>query len=397
MQLKFLFQQQQLGDLTIPVSNRDPGQSGIKEFRYVDIACVCNKTFAIREAKTISSTEAPSRARKVLQADDVIIATTRPYLRSIAIVPKWLNGEICSTGFCVLRAGSKILPEWIYYWVLSDAFMKQVSPLMRGANYPAVTDSDIRGTKIPLPPLDEQRRIVGRIKECLSRVEEIERLRQESSTAAKSILRSFYHDTYSELLRDNQSFALGEAGAVFGGGTPSKARSEYWQGTIPWISPKEMKRRYISESALFITNEAIEKSSTRLITQPSVLFVVRGMILAHSFPVAVNRVPVTLNQDMKAISPRDGLNVDYLAAMLKGAERQVLSRIEVAGHGTRRLQTDHWISIQIPNLKQDEQEAVLDKVRHIEQLSDTLSELTNSQSINEIRESILRKAFAGEL
>jgi type I restriction enzyme S subunit len=158
-----------------------------------------------------------------------------------------------------------------------------------------------------------------------------------------------------------------------------------------------MKRRYISESALFITNEAIEKSSTRLITQPSVLFVVRGMILAHSFPVAVNRVPVTLNQDMKAISPRDGLNVDYLAAMLKGAERQVLSRIEVAGHGTRRLQTEHWISIQIPNLKQDEQEAVLDKVRHIEQLSDTLSELTNSQSINEIRESILRKAFAGEL
>jgi hypothetical protein len=61
------------------------------------------------------------------------------------------------------------------------------------------------------------------------------------------------------------------------------------------------------------------------------------------------------------------------------------------------LQTEHWISIQIPNLKQDEQEAVLDKVRHIEQLSDTLSELTNSQSINEIRESILRKAFAGEL
>jgi type I restriction enzyme S subunit len=77
------------------------------------------------------------------------------------------------------------------------------------------------------------------------------------------------------------------------------------------------------------------------------MFVVRGMILAHTLPVAVNRVPVTINQDMKAIVPKNGLSAEYLATMVRGAERDLLSKVDIAGHGTRRLRTEVWAATAI--------------------------------------------------
>ena len=93
-------------------------------------------------------------------------------------------------------------------------------------------------------------------------------------------------------------------GKLKGGGTPSKARDDFWNGSIPWVSPKGMKVDYLSDAQLSITEAAIAHSAANLIEPDSVLFVVRGMILAHSFPIAVTRVPLAINQDMKALVPK---------------------------------------------------------------------------------------------
>ncbi|EAW4493673.1 restriction endonuclease subunit S, partial [Salmonella enterica] len=95
---------------------------------------------------------------------------------------------------------------------------------------------------------------------------------------------------------------FGEIGEIKGGGTPSKNNSAFWEGDIPWVSPKDMKVDYISKSELSISQDAVQNSSVTLISEESLLFVVRGMILAHTFPVAIAKKEVTINQDMKAIS-----------------------------------------------------------------------------------------------
>ena len=90
---------------------------------------------------------------------------------------------------------------------------------------------------------------------------------------------------------------------MLGGGTPNTARSEFWEGNIPWVSPKDMKRDHIFNTMDHISDEAIKGSTAKLLPVGSILFVVRGMILNHTLPVAKTEVPVAINQDMKALIP----------------------------------------------------------------------------------------------
>lgn len=154
-------------------SRRDPGTQPEKPFRYVEISSVDNQVGAVKldEVRSLKGSEAPSRARKVIRTDDVLLATTRPYLKNIAMVPDALDDEICSTGFCVIRARESITsPRYIYYACRSDFFIEQLILKQRGANYPAVTHGDVYESLLPLPypddparSLETQRRIVARI------------------------------------------------------------------------------------------------------------------------------------------------------------------------------------------------------------------------------------------
>ena len=110
-------------------------------------------------------------------------------------------------------------------------------------------------------------------------------------------------------LPDNWSYTqLNNLGEWSGGGTPSKARNDFWEnGTIPWVSPKDMKRLLIDESIDSITDLALGESAAKLIPEESVLMVTRSGILEHTFPVSLNTVPVTVNQDLKALTPHSSI------------------------------------------------------------------------------------------
>ncbi len=140
---------------------------------------------------------------------------------------------------------------------------------------------------------------------------------------------------------------FGEIGEIKGGGTPSKNNSEFWEGDIPWVSPKDMKVDYISKSELSISQDAVQNSSVTLISEESLLFVVRGMILAHTFPVAIAKKEVTINQDMKAIST-DLYLPDFLIKMMQACSIRVLSLVDRSSHGTCKLVSDKLFSLALP-------------------------------------------------
>lgn len=174
---------------------------------------------------------------------------------------------------------------------------------------------------------------------------------------------------------------LGDLVDVHGGGTPSKERPEFWRGTIPWVSPKDMKCWDISDAIDHINEAAIEQSACKLIQSPAVLFVVRGMILAHTLPVAVSRVPVAINQDMKALTPKSGVDAEYLALMLAGAAGILLGRVEIAGHGTRRLATTAWMSlpVRVPNF--EEQRRIVARVQDARSKADEIRRLREEATL----------------
>ena len=169
-----------------------------------------------------------------------------------------------------------------------------------------------------------------------------------------------------------QCVPLQALGRQLGGGTPSKSRSDFWEGPIPWVSPKDMKRDYLSDAEMGVTESALVGSSVKLIAPESLMFVVRGMILAHSFPVAIAKVPVTINQDMKAIELDQPPMADYLLRALKGLKPLMLARVERSSHGTCRLDAATYGTFPVPILPLAEQHRIVAKVDALMVLCDQL-------------------------
>lgn len=175
--------------------------------------------------------------------------------------------------------------------------------------------------------------------------------------------------------------SLGLIGETLGGGTPSKADPKFWHGRIPWVSPKDMKVDVIKDAQDHISESAIANSSTRLIPSRSLLMVVRGMILAHSFPTAISAVPLTINQDMKAIVPFRPDLIPMLLLLTKGLKPEVLRLVLRSTHGTCKLLTADLFSLPLPIPPIAEQHRIVAKVEELMAICDRLeAQLTTTQT-----------------
>ncbi|MGH9583161.1 MAG: restriction endonuclease subunit S [Bryobacteraceae bacterium] len=144
-----------------------------------------------------------------------------------------------------------------------------------------------------------------------------------------------------------------------GGATPDKGNLEYWSGPIPWVSPKDMKMEEISDSEDHVSEAALSNSSLQMIPANSLLIVVRGMILAHSFPVAITKAEVTINQDMKALRCQSNLEPEFLRAVFQGLASIVVRFTDESAHGTKRLDSEVLGRLLIPLPELPEQRAIV--------------------------------------
>jgi type I restriction enzyme, S subunit len=158
-----------IGEITLPFITINPKTSPDKKFVYIDIGSIDNTSQTIKSPKTFFGIDAPSRARRLVQVGDILFSTVRTYLRNIAYVPKDLDGVLTSTGIAVLRPAQGINGNYLFYVVSSDEFIRSISSAMDGTLYPAVTDKNVSTATIPLPPLNEQRRIVNAIERLTDR------------------------------------------------------------------------------------------------------------------------------------------------------------------------------------------------------------------------------------
>ena len=152
-----------LGEVLAPIQTWNPRRApGSDTFDYIDLSSVDrDEKVIIAPTPTIPS-EAPSRARQVVNSGDILVSTVRPNLNAVAVVDDELEGATASTGFSVLRpVADKVASRYIYHWVRTPSFVADMVRKATGASYPAVSDKIVAESFIPLPPLDEQRRIAG--------------------------------------------------------------------------------------------------------------------------------------------------------------------------------------------------------------------------------------------
>ena len=186
-----------LGDVCEESTTVNPTVNPQKLFEYVDISAISSERLEIDETQKILGINAPSRARKQILHGDVIFATVRPTLKRIAIIPIELDGEVCSTGFVVLRAKKTLSNKYLFYYLQSKLFMQNMQSIQKGASYPAVTDGEVKSQMLPLPSLAEQERIVARLDAAFAGIAEATAAAGANLRNARALFDSYLDQVFS--------------------------------------------------------------------------------------------------------------------------------------------------------------------------------------------------------
>ena len=183
-----------LGDLTERVRTWNPRSSPDQSFSYVDLSAVDNSAKVIRTAVRMRGVEAPSRARQLVLAGDVLVSTVRPNLNAVAVVPEALAGATASTGFAVLRPRPELHGRYLFHWVRAPAFVRKMVASATGASYPAVSDRIVRNSVVPLPSLVSQQRIAA----ILDQADGVRAKRHEVVARLGTLEQSVFHDMFGD-------------------------------------------------------------------------------------------------------------------------------------------------------------------------------------------------------
>ena len=318
---------------------------------FIPMRAVSDETASISEVDPRLFAEV-RRGYTPFRESDILFAKITPCMENgkIAIAHSLTNGVgFGSTEFHVLRAGSTILPEYLYYFMRQESFRSAAKQHMRGgAGQQRVPEDFLRNEHVPLPPPSEQRRIV----DLLDQADHLRRLRTEADAKANRILPALLVRALGNPANwgsEPRYRPLGDFVDPVSGATPSKTTERFWSGEVPWVSPKDMKTDFLSDSQDHVSQAAVDETNLNVIEQGNTLIVVRGMILVRDVPVAINRNPVTINQDMKALVPKTKeITGAYIWATLHLARRKLQALVRTAGHGTRKLDTPDLMQFPIP-------------------------------------------------
>jgi type I restriction enzyme M protein len=272
--------------------------------------------------------------------NDVLVAKITPCFENgkAGLARNLVNGiGFGSTEFYVIRAKDVIKPELIYYYLTTSRFQEMGRANMTGsAGQQRVPRSILENFQIPLPPLTVQQELVAEI-EGYQRVIE----------GARQVVESYRPRV--EVEEGWEWVELGEVATQYSGGTPSKQNPEFWEGSIPWVSPKDMKVDFLTDTEDHISEDAIRSSATKLAEANTILVVVRSGILQHSLPVAITTKRMCFNQDIIAIkSDEKKLDVLFLFYYLKTHAQVILKEGIKPGVTVQSFHSGYFKKLQIP-------------------------------------------------
>ena len=144
-------------------------------FDYIDIDAIDNRLHCIKDAKHLPVSDAPSRASRAVKDGSVLFSLVRPYLENIALVEEKHSNCIASTGFYVCNSNGVLLPEFMFFLMISGYVVKGLNQYMKGDNSPSISKDNIENWLYPVPPIGEQQTICAKLKTVFTLVENVEK------------------------------------------------------------------------------------------------------------------------------------------------------------------------------------------------------------------------------
>ncbi len=396
-----------------------PGQPVVQLCNYTD---VYYNEFVRSGIEFMFATASPREIKKFgLQAGDLIITKDSEDPRDIGIptlVTEDLPGVICGYHLTVIRTNSLLKARFLHRLLQSHITKAHFFIESPGVTRFGLNQQAIGNVPVILPTESEMQVIVdyldcetARIDALIEKKTRFIELLKEKRQALVTHAVTKGLDANAPM-KDSGVQWIGEVPAHWnetrlrfivkerGGKTPSKDNGRFWDGNIPWVSPKDMKVDVLESSIDKITELAVQQCGMTMLEARTVLIVVRGMILAHSFPVAETSVPVTINQDMKALTPREDVEATFLRLLLQSLKQVVVDiLVAEAAHGTRVLRTDIWKQLPVFLPPQSEQKAIIQRIEGDARKIDMLvkASMRSIQLLKERRSALVTAAVTGQI
>jgi len=316
---------------------------------------------------------------------DVLFAKITPCMENgkAAIVRGSLNGfGFGSTEFHVLRPGGSVIPEWIWLFIRQERFRKAAKDSFRGGvGQQRVPKKFLQQHPIPLPPIEEQRRIVARVEELIERVREAKRLRQQAKEDAERLWQSTLAETFprpgAEPPPGWRWVRLGEVCNLYQPKT---------------ITVQEMKRNP-GPYPVFGANGIIGNYYQFNHEESEVIVTCRGATCG-TVNMSLPRSWITGNA-MVATPAIEGLRKDYLYWAIKSTDL----RKAIGGSAQPQITRLTLSPMIIPLPPLEEQRQIVSHLKAVQEKVKILKEIqaTTDAELQRLEQAILDSAFRGEL
>ena len=284
-----------------------------------------------------------------------------------------------------------VIDSLLIYYLNTTDLMEYIT----GATVKKLNQEKLKSINIPLPPLEEQKRIVAKLDILFEKIDKAIALHQKNIDEADIFMASVLNDVFGELEEKYEKKQLNEIIKIIGGGTPSKAKKEYWEnGTINWATVRDMNVEKIIKTELSITEIGLKNSSSNIIPK-------NGIIIATR--VGLGKVcyledDTAINQDLKGLIPKDDkLNIRYLFNYFKNIEKYIISN--GTGATVKGVKVEFIKELEIPLPPRKNQQKVVVYLDEISNKMEKIKQIQKEkmQSLKALKASILDKAFKGEL
>lgn len=333
------------------------------QFVYIDLEAVQRGTLI--STKIYKKQDAPSRAQRLLKANDVLFQMVRPYQKNNYFFK--LEGSlptVSSTGYAQLRAKNNC-QKFIYYTLHTEKFVRNVLDRCTGGTYPAINSSDLGEIVINIPCKEEQQKIAA----FFTALDEKIRLSEQKLNLISKIKKGIAQKLFAQDLRFKnkdgyffdswKSYTVGELVDVIGGGTPSTQNPDYWDGDIYWLTPTEINSKYVHSSNRKITFDGVRNSSAKLLPKGALLLTTRATLGACSINNQDN--PVCTNQGFQSLVCKDGVDNEFMYYVVTDSAFQKTMIQRASGSTFLEISSKNLkgIVIHLPSLEEQRQIATL--------------------------------------
>ena len=331
-----------LGDICEIVSGSTP-KTSVPDYwdgdvKWITPAELSDDSYIIYDsARKITTLGVEKTGLRSFPAGTVILSSRAP-IGKVAIAGCEMY---CNQGFKNLICSGKINNRYLYWFLKGHTEL--LNSLGRGATFKEISKQIVSGIEIDVPDIKKQEETV----QTLEKISGLIQLRKTELQELDHLIKARFVEMFGDPVHNSKGWETNSVEeictSIYGGGTPSKSHPEYYEnGDIPWVSSKDMKTDVLYDSQIHINKLGVENSTAQMVPVDSVIMVIRSGILKHTLPVAINAVPITVNQDLKVFIPGEKMHSRFLAVQFKMHEKDILS-------GVRAVTADN---IEFNSLKQ---------------------------------------------